>query len=81
MSWCSINILSCNAKETEIIHLTSRFLHFTALDCITKDEEEIKFSDRLRNLDVVLDRQLDYKANISEVIRQDTHALSLLSML
>lgn len=75
-SWNTQNMLKCNPDKTEIMHFKSQFAKSTTpLPAISFDQNELKPTETVRDLGVILDSHLTFKPQVNNVCRSASLAI------
>ena len=76
LHWNTQNMLSTNPGKTEVIHFTSRFQKQPiALDTFKFANTDVTVSDKVRNLGVIMDKNLSFTNHINDMCRKATLAI------
>ena len=75
MSWNKANKLQCNPDKTEIIHFTSRFLKNQPIAQVNIGGGSIDVVKKVRNLGVVFDSTLNYRAQVNSICKSSSLAI------
>ena len=68
-TWNTTNMLTCNPGKTEVIHFSSRFLNNPPMQQFSFSNTSIELADKVCDLGVVLDRDLDLRSHINNICR------------
>ena len=66
-TWNTTNMLTCNPGKTEVIHFSSRFLNNPSIQQFSFSNTSIELADKVCDLGVVLDHDLDLCSHINNV--------------
>ena len=69
MQWNTQNKLRSNAEETEVIFFTSRFTKTPTIEKLFIDSTVIDLTEKVRDLGVILDKNLTLTYHINETCR------------
>lgn len=69
------NMLKCNAKETEIIHFSSRFSPAEPIASIKVGDYPIKLRNEVKDHGVTPDRHLTFKTHINNICRSASRSI------
>ena len=76
LHWNTQNMLSTNPGKTEVIHFTSRFQKQPiALDTFKFANTDVTVSDKVRNLGVIMDKNLSFTNHINDMCKKATLAI------
>ena len=76
LHWNTQNMLSTNPEKTEVIHFTSRFQKQPiALDTFKFANTDVTVSDKVRNLGVIMDKNLSFTNHINDMCKKATLAI------
>ena len=76
LHWNTQNMLSTNPGITEVIHFTSRFQKQPiALDTFKFANTDVTVSDKVRNLGVIMDKNLSFTNHINDMCKKATLAI------
>ena len=63
-------MLRCNPGKTEVIQFTSRFVRNSVLSHFSFGNSIIELSDKVRDLGVLLDKELNLKQHINDTCKK-----------
>ena len=69
MQWNTQNMLRSNAEKTEVIFFTSRFTKTPNIEKLFIDSTVIDLTEKVRDLGVILDKNLTLTYHINETCR------------
>ena len=69
MQWNTQNTLRSNAEKTEVIFFTSRFTKTPNIEKLFIDSTVIDLTDKVRDLGVILDKNVTLTYHINETCR------------
>ena len=69
MQWNTQNMLRSNAEKTEVIFSTSRFTKTPNIEKLFIDSTVIDLTEKVRDLGVILDKNLTLTYHINETCR------------
>ena len=75
MRWNTQNKLRSNAEKTEVILFTSRFTKTPNIEKLFFDSTVIELTEKVRDLGVILDKNLTLTYHINETCRKATNAI------
>ena len=75
MRWNTQNMLRSNAEKTEVILFTSRFTKTPNIEKLFFDSTVIELTEKVRDLGVILDKNLTPTYHINETYRKATNAI------
>jgi len=75
MRWNTQNMLRSNAERTEVILFTSRFTKIPNIEKLFFDSTVIELSEKVRDLGVILNKNLTLTYHINETCRKATNAV------
>ena len=79
INWNTLNMLLCNPGKTEVIQFTSRFAQHPVLNCFSFGNTTIELSDKVRNLGVILDKELSLKQHVNNICKKAILAIRSIS--
>ena len=79
INWNTLNMLLCNPGKTEVIQFTSRFARHPVLNCFSFGNTTIELSDKVRNLGVILDKELSLKQRVNDICKKAILAIRSIS--
>jgi len=79
INWNTLNMLLCNPGKTEVIQYTSRFAQHPVLNCFSFSNTTIELSNKVRNLGVILDKELSLKQHVNDICKKAILAIRSIS--
>ena len=70
MDWNTQNMLLCNPGKTEVTQFTSRFVRNPVLSLFSFGNTIIELSDEVRDLGVILDKELNLRRHVSDTCKK-----------
>ena len=63
-------MLLCNPRKTEVIQYTSRFVRHPILHHFSFGNTTIELSDKVRDLGVILDKELSVRQHVNDICKK-----------
>ena len=79
INWNTQNMLLCNPGKTEVIQFTSRFVRNPVLSQFSFGNTTIELSDKVRDLGVILDKELNLRQHINDTCKKAISAIRSIS--
>ena len=79
INWNTQNMLLCNPGKTEVIQFTSRFVRNPVLSQFSFGNTIIELSDKVRDLGVILDKELNLRQHVNDTCKKAISAIRSIS--
>ena len=79
ITWNTRNMLLCNPGKTEVIQFTSRFVRNPVIDHFSCGNTEIELSDKVRDLGVIMDKELNLRSHVNDICKKAILAIRSVS--
>ena len=79
INWNTQNMLLCNSGKTEVIQFTSRFVRNPVLSHFSFGNTIIEPCDKVRDLDVIQDKELNLRQHVNDTCKKATFAIRSIS--
>ena len=75
INWNTQNILLCNPGNTEVIQFSPRFVRNPVLSHFLFGKMIVELSDKVRDLGVILDKELNLRQHINDTCKEAISAI------
>ena len=79
INWNTQNMLLCNPGKTEVIQFNSRFVRNPVLSQFSFGNTIIELSDKVRDLGVILDKELNLRQHVNDTCKKAISAIRSIS--
>ena len=79
INWNTQNMLLCNPGKTGVIQFTSRFVRNPVLSQFSFGNTTIELSDKVRDVGVILDKELNLRQHINDTCKKAISAIRSIS--